>query len=308
MGRMQRRYSTIQVSGSTIPCCYTTDRCANTQNPLHRMTIEDNDKELWQRWNCVSREEFTRVADCEPITGRIYHHLAILQRPYCPSKATFDDYVARFFYCTKALTVARPFRAAQTSILANIKGIVAPTKEETRSRAQVSPAARNPLFIAFSHLFLAGQTRENREEHGYDTSKEHHLREFHKALKKIGRRPDPESAGGAVASHDTASTTVLPPPQQSTADEVNQPTHRSETPEASKDASDDEILSFPNDDVMVLSQTRLGTDATPSTNGEEARTSLSSMDHMQNQPLERHSEPTEHTQTGKTRPRYVQVL
>lgn len=49
-----------------------------------------------------------KASDKAPTTGRLYHHLAILARPYA---------VKQLFYYTKSLCVAIPFKWARDSIL-----------------------------------------------------------------------------------------------------------------------------------------------------------------------------------------------
>ncbi|KAH7197616.1 uncharacterized protein B0J16DRAFT_391352 [Fusarium flagelliforme] len=47
----------------------------------YRMAIEDGDIRNREVWTGVSRHWYSKASDKSPITGRLYHHLAILARP-----------------------------------------------------------------------------------------------------------------------------------------------------------------------------------------------------------------------------------
>ncbi|KFY25593.1 hypothetical protein V493_04571 [Pseudogymnoascus sp. VKM F-4281 (FW-2241)] len=73
----------------------------------YRMAIEDDnvkDREIWAQ---VARQWYLKSANRSPITGRLYHHLAILARP---------DPLPQLLYYGKALAVPAPFKAARESI------------------------------------------------------------------------------------------------------------------------------------------------------------------------------------------------
>ncbi|KFY80206.1 hypothetical protein V499_00880, partial [Pseudogymnoascus sp. VKM F-103] len=73
----------------------------------YRMAIADNarDREVWAQ---VARRWYLKSANRQPETGRLYHHLAILDRP---------DELRQLLYYGKSLAVPTPFTAARKSIM-----------------------------------------------------------------------------------------------------------------------------------------------------------------------------------------------
>ena len=74
----------------------------------YRMAIEDDDQRDRDVWSCVSRFWYSKAADKCPDTGRLYHHLAILARPYTLQQLSFY---------TRSLTCMNPFGSARSSIM-----------------------------------------------------------------------------------------------------------------------------------------------------------------------------------------------
>lgn len=74
----------------------------------YRMAIEDDDIRDREVWTGVARHWYSKASDKAPITGRLYHHLAILARP---------NALQQLFYYSKSLCVAVPFVSARESIL-----------------------------------------------------------------------------------------------------------------------------------------------------------------------------------------------
>ena len=74
----------------------------------YRMAIKDDD--IWDRkvWTAVSRHWYSHACDKAPMTGRLYHHLAILARP---------NALQQLFYYSKSLCVEIPFPSARGSIM-----------------------------------------------------------------------------------------------------------------------------------------------------------------------------------------------
>ncbi|KAH8759489.1 hypothetical protein F5883DRAFT_466099, partial [Diaporthe sp. PMI_573] len=79
------------------------------------MAIEDEDIRDREIWTDVSRYWYSKASDKAPTTGSLYHHLAILARPYA---------VKQLFYYTKSLCVVIPFKSARDSILALFDPII----------------------------------------------------------------------------------------------------------------------------------------------------------------------------------------
>jgi hypothetical protein len=74
----------------------------------YRMAIEDDnvrDREVWAQ---VARQWYLKSANHSPMTGRLYHHLAILARL---------DALPQLLYYGKSLAVPVPFTVARESIM-----------------------------------------------------------------------------------------------------------------------------------------------------------------------------------------------
>ena len=74
----------------------------------YRMAIEDDDQRDRDVWSGVARFWYSKAADKSPNTGRLYHHLAILARPYT---------LQQLSYYTRSLTCITPFENTRSSIL-----------------------------------------------------------------------------------------------------------------------------------------------------------------------------------------------
>ena len=74
----------------------------------YRMAIENDDPKDRDIWSNVARFWYNKAADKSPMTGRLYHHLAILAKPY--SLEQLASYI-------RALTCIIPFDSARGSIM-----------------------------------------------------------------------------------------------------------------------------------------------------------------------------------------------
>ena len=72
------------------------------------MAIEDDDPKDREVWSNVARFWYNKAADNSPRVGRLYHHLAILARPY--SLEQLSLYI-------RALTCTIPFESARGSVM-----------------------------------------------------------------------------------------------------------------------------------------------------------------------------------------------
>ena len=72
------------------------------------MAIEDDDPKDREVWSNVARFWYNKAADNSPRVGRLYHHLAILARPY--SLEQLSLYI-------RALTCPTPFESARGSVM-----------------------------------------------------------------------------------------------------------------------------------------------------------------------------------------------
>ncbi|KAL8789334.1 MAG: hypothetical protein Q9213_001257 [Squamulea squamosa] len=74
----------------------------------YRMAIEDSSSSDREIWGGVARSWYNKAADKRPGVGRLYHHLAILARPFSLSQLA---------YYTRALSSPEPFDSARSSIM-----------------------------------------------------------------------------------------------------------------------------------------------------------------------------------------------
>ena len=74
----------------------------------YRMAIEDDDIRDREVWAGVAQFWYSKATDKRPNTGRLYHHLAILARPYTLQQSSLY---------TRSLTCIIPFESARGSIM-----------------------------------------------------------------------------------------------------------------------------------------------------------------------------------------------
>ena len=79
------------------------------------MAIEDDEPRDRETWSNVARFWYNIAADKSPTVGRLYHHLAILARPY-----SFEQ----LSLYTRALTCVTPFESARGSVMTLFKPIL----------------------------------------------------------------------------------------------------------------------------------------------------------------------------------------
>ena len=72
------------------------------------MAIEDDEPRDRETWSNVARFWYNKAADKSPTIGRLYHHLAILARPYSLEQLSLY---------TRALTCVTPFESARGSVM-----------------------------------------------------------------------------------------------------------------------------------------------------------------------------------------------
>ncbi|EOA83075.1 uncharacterized protein SETTUDRAFT_94405 [Exserohilum turcica Et28A] len=85
----------------------------------YRMAIEDEDMRDRDTWAGVARSWYTKAADKNPMTGRLYHHLAILARP---------NALQQMYYYSRSLTCVKPFGSARESIMTLLNPILGCSK------------------------------------------------------------------------------------------------------------------------------------------------------------------------------------
>ncbi|MCJ1473953.1 hypothetical protein MMC13_002609 [Lambiella insularis] len=113
----------------------------------YRMAIEDDDIRDREVWSGVARFWYGKAADKSPNVGRLYHHLAILARPYTLQQLSLY---------TRSLTCIVPFESAKGSIMTLFSPIL-----EGRESAYHRSSSMETLFIkAHGLLFTGGSMQE----------------------------------------------------------------------------------------------------------------------------------------------------
>lgn len=128
----------------------------------YRMAIEDEDIRDREIWTEVSRYWYSKASDKAPTTGRLYHHLAILARPYA---------VKQLFYYTKSLCVAIPFKSARDSILTLFDPIINGTQTRLQAIDLNFVKAHGILFIRSNTDEKDKALPKNRSELGFEYEK-----------------------------------------------------------------------------------------------------------------------------------------
>ena len=105
----------------------------------YRMAIEE-DKEAHATWGGVAARWYTLASDRHPATGRLYHHLGILERPS----------LRKFCFYAKSLSCVVPFWNAQDSLTTLCTPIV--QDEKTLQSSRHSAEARIVTFHALVYL------------------------------------------------------------------------------------------------------------------------------------------------------------
>ena len=122
----------------------------------YRMAIEDDEPKDRKVWSNVARFWYLKAADKSPNVGRLYHHLAILARPYTLEQLSLYH---------RSLTCDSLFESAKGSILTLFNPILSgkddvqyrlSSFEATFVKAQGLPNAKHPLpedFIMRDQLY-----------------------------------------------------------------------------------------------------------------------------------------------------------
>ena len=133
-------YSTIALLYETVPTFEDTwIECLGNLSRYH-MAIEDDDMRDREVWSVVARFWYDKAADKNPNVGRLYHHLAILARPYTLQQLSLYLH---------ALTCMLPFESARGSIMTLFNPIL-----EGRESANRRSSSMETMFIkAHGSLF-----------------------------------------------------------------------------------------------------------------------------------------------------------
>lgn len=113
----------------------------------YRMAIEDDDIRDREVWSGVARFWYSKAADKTPKVGRLYHHLAILARPYTLQQLSLY---------TRSLTCVTPFESARGSIMTLFTPIL-----NGKDSAYPRPSSFETIFIKAHGILFAGKSLED---------------------------------------------------------------------------------------------------------------------------------------------------
>ena len=113
----------------------------------YRMAIEDDDIRDREVWSGVARFWYGKAADKAPHVGRLYHHLAILARPYTLQQLSLY---------LRALTCMLPFESAKGSIETLFNPIL-----EGKESANHRSSSMEIIFIKAHGLLFTGRSSED---------------------------------------------------------------------------------------------------------------------------------------------------
>ena len=109
------------------------------------MAIEDDEPKDREVWSNVARFWYNKAADKSPNVGRLYHHLAILARPYT---------IEQLSLYLRSLTCIIPFESAKGSVMTLFNPILNGKESAIRRSSSVET-----VFIkAHGSLFIKGPT------------------------------------------------------------------------------------------------------------------------------------------------------
>lgn len=100
-------YSMVGVLYETVPAFEDTWIECLGDLSRYRMAIEEDSLDTRDAWTKVSRHWYSMASGNAPNTGRLYHHLAIIARPFV---------ITQMFYYVKSLCVLAPFASTRESI------------------------------------------------------------------------------------------------------------------------------------------------------------------------------------------------
>ena len=116
----------------------------------YRMAIEDDEPRDREVWSNVAKFWYNKASDKTPRIGRLYHHLAILARPYTLEQLSLY---------TRSLTCAIPFESAKGSIMTLFNPIL-----QNKDTIQRRPFSLETLFIRAHALLFTSKPYDSPEQ------------------------------------------------------------------------------------------------------------------------------------------------
>ena len=107
------------------------------------MAIEDHESTVREVWSNVARFWYNKSVDKNPTVGRLYHHLAILARPYSLEQLSLY---------TRSLTCITPFESARENIITLFKPIL-----QCKDTGRRQPPSFETVFIRIHGILFISQ-------------------------------------------------------------------------------------------------------------------------------------------------------
>jgi len=115
----------------------------------YRMAIEDDEPRDREVWSNVAKFWYNKASDKSPNTGRLYHHMAILARPY-----TLEQHSLY----ARSLTCVNPFESAKGSIMTLFNPVL-----QSKDATQRRPSSFETVFIRAHAIFFASKPMDSSE-------------------------------------------------------------------------------------------------------------------------------------------------
>lgn len=111
------------------------------------MAIEDDEPRDREVWSNVAKFWYNKASDKTPNVGRLYHHLAILARPYTLEQLSLY---------TRSLTCVSPFESAKGSIMTLFNPIL-----HNQDIVQRRPSSFETVFIRAHAMFFTSKPTDS---------------------------------------------------------------------------------------------------------------------------------------------------
>ena len=116
----------------------------------YRMAIEDDEPRDREVWSNVAKFWYNKASDKTPTVGRLYHHLAILARPYGLEQLSLY---------ARSLTCVIPFESARGSIMTLFNPIL-----YSKSSIPRRPSSLETIFIRVHAILFTKKSSDSPEE------------------------------------------------------------------------------------------------------------------------------------------------
>ncbi len=113
----------------------------------YRMAIGDDEPREREVWSNVAKFWYNKASDKTPNVGRLYHHLAILARPYTLEQLSLY---------TRSLTCVNPFESAKRSLMTLFEPVL-----HHKDTAQRRPCSFETVFIRAHAIFFTSKLTDS---------------------------------------------------------------------------------------------------------------------------------------------------